>query len=283
MNAIRFTPLTIVTALVFALLLAACGPSGPPPVKPGSPEFNWQAAKEAYKKGDYAKAQDLLVDLAKKDTPLAAQARPWAMVMSLAMANGYWELSEKYTEGSKKPRVNAVPLRRLVGEYRAKTTAAGMQYTEITRAFLTANKDQDVTLAFDLSQASTNEPQQYSKITAGTMLPEAELAGVERNVIQRQLLLVVATAMNLKKDPNKVKDAYQNGELKVPGQGFLFAVAQGCSDIADLFGPKKLFQPARIITVLYDEAKDALGMIKDNKEAKDLLQKVTAAQKKLKD
>jgi hypothetical protein len=273
------------SVVMIAALLACCGGPGssPPAAKPGTPEFDWLAAKAAFKNGNYAKAQGLLVDVAKKETPFASQARPWAIVLSLAMANGYWELSEQYAEGLKKPHVNAAPLRRMAGNYRGRTTAVGMQFAEISRTFIDTNKDKDVTLVFDLAQASTNEPQQYAKIAEGVVVPDAEQAGVERSVIQRHMLLIVADAMNMKKDPAKVKELWQGGELKVPGQGFLLAEARGMYWLADVFGPKKLLQPNRILVALYDEAKEALEMVKDNKEAKDLLQKVTAMQKKMKE
>jgi len=271
----------VLSALMIAALLASCG--GPPAAKPGTPEFNWLAAKQAFKSGDYTKAQNLLAELSMKDTPFAAQARPAAMVLSLAMANGYWELSEKYAEGLKKPGVGAAALRRASANYRGRITAIGLQYAEISRLFIDTNKDQDVTLVLDLAQASTNEPQQYTNLVAGAPIPEGEVAAVERSVIRRHMLLIVASAMNMKNDPGKVKEAYQNGELKVPGQGFLLAVAQGMYWLADIFGPKKILQPSRILIVLYDEAKEALEMVKDNKEAKELLQKVIAAQKKVKE
>lgn len=280
MNTLALRNSKIIAVMVLAAFLAACS-SGPPPAQPGTPEYSWEKAKQAYKAGDYAKAADLLVDLSKKDNPYAAQARPWSMVLSLAMVNGYWELSEKCAEGMQKAKTKDASLRRMAGSYRTRTTAAGMQFAEISRIFIDANKDKEVTLVFDLAQAGTNEPQQYVQIAEGTAIPDAELRGVERNVVQRHMLLIVATAMDMKKDPSKVKDAYQNGELKVPGQGFLLATAQGLYGLADIFGPKKLIQPNRILTVLYEEAAEALGMVKDNKDAKELSQKVTAMQKKM--
>jgi hypothetical protein len=280
MNTLALRNSKIIAVMVLAAFLAACS-SGPPPAKPGTPEYTWEKAKQAYKAGDYVKALDLLVDLSKKDNPYAAQARPWSMVLSLAMVNGYWELSEKCAEGMQKAKAKDASLRRLAGSYRTRTTAAGMQFAEISRIFIDANKDKEVTLVFDLAHAGTNEPQQYAQIAEGTAIPDAELRGVERSVLQRHMLLIVAAAMDMKKDPGKVKDAYQNGELKVPGQGFLLATAQGLYSLADIFGPKKLIQPNRILTVLYEEAAEALGMVKDNKDAKELSQKVTAMQKKM--
>jgi predicted small lipoprotein YifL len=273
----------VLAVVVIAAVLAGCGSKGPPPAKPGSPEFNWLAAKQAFKTGDYTKAQNLLADVAKKDTPFAAQARPFSMVLSLAMVNAYWELSEKNTEGLKKAKANTALMRRLITDYRSRTATIGLQFAEVSREFIPANKDQDVTLVFELAQAGTNEPQQYSQLEKGFMIPSAEQVGVERSVIQRHLLLVVAAAMNMKKDPLKVKDSWQGGELKVPGKGFLLAMAEGMYGLADMFGPKKLLQPTRVLEVLYGEAKEALELVKDNKEAKDLLAKVTAAQKKLKE
>ncbi len=276
----RGSQFKILSVLTFAALLYSCGPSGPKPPPPGTPAFHWLAAQEAYKAGDYVKTNELLVQLSLRDSEYAERARPWALVMSLGFANAYMELAEKLGEGAKMSR-DPAPFRRFISGYKAKATAAAMQYAEVALRFTDANKDKDVTFVFDLPQAALDDPPEYLKIAGGRLIPEAELASVEKYVIRHEVLQNACRALNAPKDPEKAKSAYQNGEAKVQGSVFLLTMAQGLYAVSEMFGPKKLDQPPRIIITLYDEALQALALVKENKEAKNLTRKITDAKKKV--
>ncbi len=147
--------------------------------------------------------------------------------------------------------------------------------------FVAANKDKDVTLAFEPPEAAFEDPVQYKKLTVGQMIPEGEIAAMQREVIRRELLRAACRAVNSPKDPVKGRAAYQGGEAKVSGPGFLLLVANGLYEVGEMFGPKKLDQPHRLKGV-YDTAEAALELIKGNKDARDLLKKVSETRKKLK-
>jgi hypothetical protein len=263
------------------LFVVACGSSGPARPEPGTPAFNWLVAKDAYKAGDYNKATEILIRLTERTNEFTDQARPWAMTLSLAMTTAYLELADKYDEGGKRNRTTPGPFRKVASEYKTRAAATAMQYLELAHKFTTVNKDKDVKLVFELPQAGLEDPVQYKKITIGQLIQDSERLAVEKEVIKRDMLRSVLRALNTPKDLAKGRAMYQNGEATAPGQSFLFMMAKGLYDASEVFGPKKQDQPQRV-KVMYTEALEALGMIKDSKEAKDLTKKITDAQKKLK-
>jgi hypothetical protein len=264
--------------LTAAVIISACQ-SGPQPPQPGTPAFNWLSAKDAYKSGDYVKTNDLLVQLSKTENEFSDRARPWALVTSLGLANSYMLLADKFDEGAKHNRSNPTPFRKLAGDYKTKATQAALLFAEVSHKFVETNKDKEVTLAFDFPPGNFDEPVQFQKITAGQMIPEAEIAVVEKSVIQTEVLRNVCRALNAPKDAEKAKAAFQGGEAKVQGPMFLLSVANGLYNVSEMFGPKKLDLPHRI-KVMYDEATKALDLIPNNKDAKDLSKKITESRKK---
>jgi len=272
----------LVVILTTAAAVAVVVSCGPQPPKPGTPAFKWFAAHDAYKKGDYDKANDLLVQVAKSDNEFTAKARPWTMLLSQAMVNGYYELSDEYLKAAEKAKRNPAAFRRLVNICKSKAAAAGMSYAEVSKAFLDSNKDQDVTLAFDIPDVSLDaDPPQYKKLEEGTMLDEPEITQAERFVIRREVASAICQAMNAGEDVAKAKAAYQQGEAKIPGPVFQMNTAQTLYDIGEMFGPKKLYQPDRVRSVIYETSLQALAFAKDDKAVPALKKKISESSKKL--
>jgi len=272
----------LLTSLSTAAAVAALVSCGPQPPKPGTPAFKWFAAQDAYKKGEFDKANDLLVQVATTDNDFAVKARPWAMILSEALVNAYYELAGEYGEAAQKARRDPALFRRQAINYRSKATTAGMAYAEVARRFVDANKDQEVTLVFAMPDVKLDDdPPQYEKIATGTMIPEPDIVQAERFVIRREIALAVCEAMNAPKDAAKAKAAYQQGEAKVAGPVFMLATAQALYDIGEMFGPKKLFQPDRVRSFIYETALQALTYVKEGKEAPALKKKIAESTKKL--
>jgi hypothetical protein len=267
--------------LLVILLLSACAPSGPKPPAPGTPAYQWNRAQEAYKTGDFTRAVDLLSELAEGESEFASQARPAALLLSLGLANASMELSEKLDEAGKKNRTNPAPFRRHASEYSSRVKSLSMRYVELSHKFIQANQDREVTLVLEPPPATLDDPDQYKKFAIGQLIPDAELAQVEKQVVARELLRTSAQFLGVPKEPEKARAAFQTGGAKVAGPDFLLHVASGLYRVGEMFGPKKLDQPHRI-KLVYDEALSALALVKDNKDAKDLTKKISDAQKKLK-
>jgi len=271
----------MVLATFLVVSSVACGPAAPPPPAPGTPEFNWLRAQEAYKVGDYDRAADLLVEVAESTSELAGKAQPWALVTSLGLARAYMELADKLNEGADRNRKDPAAFRRVANEYKVKARTTAWQYARVAYRFINANKDKEVTLGMTLPEASFDDPVQYKKLAVGQMIPEGEILAMQREVVRREIMRAGAQAVNQPKDPAKARAAFEAGEAKIAGPVFLFAVANGLYDVAEMFGPKKLDQPHRLKDV-YDSAEAALALIKDNKDARELMKKVAAARKKMK-
>lgn len=281
-----FTPRKILLAGLSAVLLlwtAGCATdsSKPQPPKPGTPEFSWATARTAYNQGDYVKAANLFVELSQKDNPHRAEAAPMALVLTHGLTHAYLELAEKYASGAKRTRGNSAPFYRLVSEYRSKASSSGIQYAEAAAKFTAKLPEGDIVLALDLPKATDADPPQYKRIEAGTMIPASEIPLVESNVVARWILISASNTVGSRTKPEKAKEAFVEGQAKVPLATFLPALAFTLYETAEMFGPKKLNQPNRVVLMLCNEAEKVLGKVKPTKETAELLKKIKAVQKKV--
>lgn len=276
---------TLLAGLSAVLLLWTAGcatdSSKPQPPKPGTPEFNWATARTAYNQGDYVKAANLLVELSQKSNPHRAEAAPMALVLTHGLTHAYLELAEKYAAGAKRTRGNSAPFYRLVSENRSKASAAGLQYAESSARFTSTLPEGDVKLAFDMPKAQDSDPPQYKRIEAGTMIPAAEIPAVEAHVVAHWVLMSASNAVGSREKPEKAKQAFADGQANVPQSVFLPALAFSLYETAEMFGPKKLNQPNRVVLTLCNEAEKVLGKVKATKETTELLKKIKAVQKKV--
>lgn len=265
-----------VSAAGAALLLVSCGGAGngSKPPQPGTPAFAWSTGQQAYKVGNYAKASDQFLSLAKGKSEFAERARPMALVTSLAMANAHMDLAEKLADGAKKARKGEAVFRRYTSEYRAQTQASAMAFVEESGRFLKVLKESkaaEVKLELTLPPEGPDEPAQYAKFKTGLMVPEAEMPGIEREVVERELRKIMVKQLSVgSTDGGMVKSV-----------DFRLMLAQGLFGISEMFAPKKLNQPTRLSVAIFEQAQQALEDMKDKKEAAALLKKIAEAQKKL--
>src|SRR5207244_3346030 len=88
----RFHRIGAVLAAV--LLLPSCGPKGP---APGSPEWLYQAAKDAFQNGDVVKTQEHLEKLqAQPGNPFQGRAAAWDLLVKSGRLLGHEELVDIY-------------------------------------------------------------------------------------------------------------------------------------------------------------------------------------------
>jgi hypothetical protein len=283
MSANLFCRTKLLTGAALAALLWTAGcttDNKPKPPQPGSPEFSWKAAQGAYKQGDYEKAANLLSTLAQKESEFSAKAAPMALILTHGATHAYLELAEKYGAGAKRTRGSSAAFYRLVSEYRSKASATGLRYAEITSKFTASLKDADITLAYDPPNVEDADPPQYKRIESGQMIPAAEITAVESQVLARWTLLSTANAVGARGKAVKAKEAFSGGEAKIPQAVFLPALAFSLFETAEMFGPKKLNQPNRVILALCSEAEKIIGKVKPSKETGELLKKIKAVQKK---
>jgi hypothetical protein len=260
------------------VVLTACS-SGPKPPEPGTPAYHWAAAKDAYRLGDYQKVGTSLGQITRNDNEFTSKARVWEIINAAGVARGFTVLADTYEEGAKKNRQIPLTFRKQVTVFRNAASAAALQFTEAYHKFLDSNKDANVALAFDPPPADSPEPVELKKVTTGLLLPDAELARVQRSMLQRGVMLAAASAAGAKEDGNKAAEIIKAGQ--VPREVFVFAMANSLFDNTDLFSPTKLDQPNRV-KLLCQEAVEGIQAVPASAATKDLNGKIQTLLKKRK-
>jgi hypothetical protein len=266
-------------ALVLFWACTSCS-TGPQPPAPGSPAFIWGAAKQTYKTGDFRKTSENLVQLVRTESEFAAQARPWAAVISAGLAQGYLDLAQAYEAGAKANRLNPTPFRKQVSMLQSLGSASALEFAEGVHLLLDKNKDADTLLAFDYPTGSMSEPANLRKVSAGMLMQDSEAEQLLNTMLQRGVVRTVSQVTGTPEDAAKTLELFKAGEPKVPRPTFLFGLAKSLNDVSALYGPTRLDQPQRL-RLLCQQALDALGAIPETKDTKALKDKIQAALKKL--
>jgi hypothetical protein len=116
------------------------------------------------------------------------------------------------------------------------------------------------------------EIQDLKKIRAGSLLPEATMAVVDRKMIERSVTQVACAAVGAPGDTAKAQTLFQATPVQAPREVFLLAMVSNLHDQARLFVRTKLDKPDRM-KMFAGEALDALKLLKENKQTKDLTAK----------
>ena len=264
-------------ALGFIVLGAGCN-SGPTPPQPGTPEFMWSAAKSTYGAGDYLKANDNLTQLAKGSSEYAARSRPLAIVLTSGIAKAYSELADNFETGAQANRNNPTPFRRQVNLFRSEASAAAVQTAESVHEFLQSNPPEAIAIELGYPSGSAAPPVSLQRVAKGMILPDAEIESVQKEMIQRGVLLAMCRSVGAGEDTAKGLEIFKAGNVKVAKPVFAFESAKVLMDLADLYSPKKLDLPNRL-NIVTGEADEALQSAPAGKETKDLAAKLAKLKK----
>lgn len=258
----------VFTVAGLSLIAPACS-SGPQAPQQGTPAFLWSAAKTTYGAGDFLRANDNLTQLAKSDSEFSARSQPWSIMISAGIAQAYMELADNFDLGAGANRANPTPFRRQATLFRSQASGAALQGAEIVHKFLNENKADSIALELGYPTGNAAQPVQLQRLTKGMLLPDAEIEALQKVMVQRAVSLAVAHGVGADDDVAKALEIFKSGDVKVARPVFLLATAKALTDQGDLFGPKKLDQPNRLIMVC-SEADEALKSIPATKETKDL-------------
>jgi hypothetical protein len=274
------TQLFLLSVAAGILATTSCS-SGPEPPKPGTPAFLWNAAKGTYRSGDFVKTSETLQQLTRSESEYTARARPWSIVLSAGLAQGFTETAEAYEAGARANRANPTPFRKEVNLLRSRASAAAVEFAETVHTFLEKDKSPTVMLAFENPTGAAAQPGGLRKISSGAWLQDSERESLLNAMLQRGVLLSAARVAGSPDDPAKTLEILKNGEAQAPRPVFLFGVAKMLYDQGNLFGPTKMDQPSRMRLVC-QEAQESLQAAPEDKETKALMQKIQAALKKVK-
>jgi hypothetical protein len=264
-------------AVAMILMLVACsmGPSAP---EKGTPEFYWQAAKEAFLAADYLKAADHIEQIERSENPFTAKARTWKLVLNAGLTKGFMDLADNYEYGARANKANPTPFRRRVSDYRGMAGRMSLQFAETFLKFF-ANKDPEIVLAFPFPTGSAGQVVALNKVANGIFPAEAEADAAQTRTLGRDVLLAVAKAVGAGEDTAKARALFQGADVKVPRATFILAMATALYDQSQLYGPLKLDTPEKL-KMFANYALDAAKSIPETKESKALIAKIQAALKK---
>lgn len=271
----------LVLCLSLILLTASCSSGPSAPVK-GSPAWYWQAASETYGAGDYLKANDHLEYLVKPGNEFAARAQPWRLVLSAGLAGGYIELANTAELGARANPAAAARLRTQMNGYRKQANSQAVNFAETLIAFRKSNPEGNVPLTFAFPSGSSGPVAELTKLGQGMALSETGLAGAERRVLTRALVLAACSAVGADDDVAKAQQAYSGATVTVPKDTFVLAMAAKLHNISKLYSPSKTDHPERY-KLLLQEALDATNSVAPNdnskKQAEAIEKDLKAAQK----
>ena len=200
------------------LLLATSCSTGPAPLQPGTPAFIWNAAKVTYHAGDFVKTSENLQQLARGDSEYAARVRPWAIVVSAGLAEGYSEMADTYETGARANRANPMPFRKEVSQLRSLASASAVEFAEGVHDFLEKDKSPNVTLAFDLPTGSAAQPGGLRKVTGGALVQDSERDMLVTAMLQRGVLLSASRAAGSPEDSAKAMETLKTGKRSGRGR-----------------------------------------------------------------
>jgi hypothetical protein len=270
----------LLSVLVLALGATSCSTGSAPP-RPGTPAYYWAGAQEAYRNGDFPKTDTSLQEIVRADSEFSVRARPWQIVISAGLAQGYSEMADNYEKGGRMNRENPMPFHKQVTTLRSLASAAAIELAESFHRFTEKEKDPNVRLTFTYPAGAAALPSALKKVATGMTIQDSERESMQTDMLQRGVLLILCRATGNPDDPAKTLELFKAGEVKVPREVFLFAIAKAMEEQSELFSSKKLDHPGRM-KVMCQEALDAVQSIPQTKETKALAAKLQASLKKIK-
>jgi len=264
--------------LLLAFGVATGCSSGPPPIKPGTPAFSWAVAKDSYRAGDLVTTDATLVDLGQTDSPFAAPARVWQIVVSAGLTNGYTELANAYDAGGGANPAKAVTFRRQANSLRSMAATTALEFAQAIHTMAQTDQNAKVLLAFGFPPGDAAAPDTLAKLSGGNWLSDSDRESLLRAMLQRGVLLAASGAVGSSGDAVKAEAVFQTAAVRIPRETFLYGMAKLLYQESDLFGPMGMDRQDRFI-LMCRAAAETLQAIPQSKEAEELATEIQATLK----
>ncbi len=269
--------LVLCAALSAFFLFMSCS-SGPAAPEKGTPAFYWQAARETYAAGDYAKTLEHLDNLVATDNEFTTRALPWSLVLTSGLASGYMELADNYAIGARVNKSDPSAFRRVVSNSRGSANRLALQFAD-NFGKLDKLKDSNITLAFAFPKGSGGQVTQFVKVTSGMILPAAEADMAQQRSLERGVVLATCRAAGAPDDAAKTAEIMKTGVTQIPRDTFMMAMTQSLYEESQLYTATKLDEPQKM-QILCQRAQAAIKGLPESKETKELSVKIEKAMKK---
>jgi hypothetical protein len=253
-----------------SLLVSGCSADkAAAPPKPGTLAHSWVTANQAYKAGDYPRAMQHLSRVATAQSEYRDKARIWLVVVAGGIADGYLKLSDAYDEGAKTNKAVAMDYRNQVRELRNTANTAALAFAETVHDILKADKDPKFNFDFGFPAGDTSEPVQLAKTKKGLSMQAADHEVVRKKMAEAGVVRFAALLAGSPTDLAKAREQFAKPNRDAVLTGF----ATNLVGTADLYCQRKLDMPKRG-NALCKEASEALALLPDSKEKKQLDAKV---------
>jgi hypothetical protein len=264
-----------------AVLLTGCGgPSGPPPLKPGTPPFIWAAAESNFKAGNFNEVSRQLGNLTGKESEFQHRSQVWQMVVNAGLARGDMEFADVLDESAYATTDRRLEFRRLAGTARTGAHQATTRLLEVAHVYIDKVKDEEITLPFGYPDVTSGIPLDIARFKKGILPNSVEFERVRDLMQRRGVLLASLRSAGAGEELGKGKELLGAGGLKVQRAAFLANLAAEFHALSDLYGPKKMEQAGRI-KLLCTFAQKALGEAPETPQTKKLKASIEATLKKL--
>jgi hypothetical protein len=247
----------------------------PAPPKPGTIAHSWMVEEEAYKAGDYKRANEQLTKLASTRSEYMDRARLRSFIITSGVVNGYREMADAYDAAARTNRALTSDYRKRMSDARRAASQSVMMMVQNLHDFIKESKDGKVAFDFDFPSGKSAEPLQLARLKKGLPLQPSDHSVLEKAMLERGVVLVAADVAGAPGDPEKAKSQFQ----QPPKESFLLAMARVLHDSADLYGPNKLDEPRRM-HVLCTEALSALATVPAGPDRKQIEAKIRELMKK---
>jgi hypothetical protein len=270
-------------AVSFAFL-SSCSDSGggAPALRTGTPPYYFQTAKDAYVKGDFAKANDWLDRITKLNKNEHSE-RAWAyrLLLGSGLLNGYKELADNYEYGQRSTKANPTPFIKKVTEYRGAASRMALQYGELYAEYAKSAPGAEAVIDFPFpATGSTAKPPQLNQIAQGIAPTEEAVAATQSAMLTRGVVTAICQTVGAGDDASKGRAALATPPVKVPRSAFELVMAKTLFAGAQLHNNKNQGNPA-VQEFLSKQALKALESVTGtSKEIKELK---TNIEKELKD
>lgn len=269
--------LTVASSLALSTLLFLCSCSSDNSAQPGTPAFSWNAAKETFAAGDYNKTIDHLEKLVANENDYTARAQPWLIVLTFGMARGYADLADAFEAGSRASKTDPSSFRRRMNSYRSAANRMGLRSAELFDQFQKTTAPQ-TPLAFTYPTGNPAQSGQLARIGSGFLMTGPEMDTVEKQALQRGVLLATCRSAGAEGDSAKTQAMFKTANVEVPRAVFVMAMAKSLYEQSQLYGRTKMDDPQKQ-KILSERALAALKSIPETQASKELTGKIQGGKK----